>query len=263
MTGPTFTTLVDCVAAIWIDYGATTAAVQIYLPYWPYPTGTTLGSFLNPVDIILNGSITIHNGTGGVDAQAIHTRYNNLTMLWSEDNSYDLDTDPYIILRGQTLQYTVLDPWGNPADGTTWGGPGHWAGTDGMDIERLAVEMDMDGAANLGWLGSRYRLNGGWDWEDGQFVFSGANAIVSVNDKNGGNGVDLIGVSAAGNPIYALSLYERDNGELDKCDDPRNETPCLIIVEVDLDSRVLNVLDISNCMDLDATDIPDLTGIAF
>jgi hypothetical protein len=217
------------------------------------------------VHIVLNGSVTVHNGKGGVDEQVIHTRYNNLTMIWDETGAPDTGTDPFLTLRGQTMQYTVLDPHGNPAPGTTFGGPNHagW-NIDGMDIEKVHFESDVDGTNGQVWQTGKGETKGGFDNEDGAFAFTGPGGeIVSITDENGNYGMHLVGINPAnGNPIYNLSAYEKGDGEADKCGVPAN-APCKITLEIIPKLRILTVTAISGCTALDATDIPKLAGINF
>ena len=289
LTGTAFSTEVQCAAGWWRDYSTVVSgAEQIrYYPYSPAMVGITLGSIPNPVQIKVNGSITLAQGFGGVDEQLLHTRYNDLLQVWSTDG-LGMESNPYAIYNGQALDYRVLHPNGQPAAGTTWGGKtppfdsewfGHQIGMDAMFLESRRVKMDMDGENGTAFAPGDYSYRGGFDNEDLFFLFTEGNNIVSWGDKRGDlvlwkdfpnydmargmGGWRLVGVGAAGNPIYALSFFEKDNGEDDKCMIPQNKTPCQISVEIDPKLRTFDVLSIANCQALDAADAAKLTDVSF
>jgi hypothetical protein len=274
-TTPTFTHTVQCADGSFFDGKIVTVpadvTLQLEMPYNPFITRTRLGSFLAPVEIVLNGSVTVHNGAGGVDEQVIHTRYNNLTMIWDTTGTPDTATEPFLTLRGQAMQYTVLDPQGNPAYGTTRGGPNHvnpktmahLAPIDGMEIEELHFESDLDGSDNLVWETGEGEIKGGSDNEDGAFAFAGpGGGIVAVTDQNGRYGIHLVGINAGGNPIYNLSAYEKGAGEANRCGVPAN-APCKITIELDPKLRTFTVTAITGCTALNSDDIPKLAGVKF
>ena len=293
LQGTAFSDEVQCVRGKWYDVNPNTGHAFLdhyrYFPYSPLLTGTVLGSPFEPVQIKINGSITLALGAGGVDEQLVHTRYNNLSQVWSTDGQ-GMETNPYAIFNGQALDYRVLQPDGQPAWGTTWGGLrkgppidsewfGHQVGMDQMLIISRQVKMDMDGENGTDFEPGQYNYRGGFDNEDLFFIFTEGNNLVSVNDKNGSfvlyrdwpnlslargmGGWRLVGATAEGNPIYALSFYEKDNGEDDKCMIPQNKTPCRINVEVDPKLRTFDVLSIADCQALDTANIPGLTDVAF
>ena len=235
------------------------------VPVWAYLGGTLAGTQVNPLRLILNGSVTLHNGQAGVDEQALGIRYDNFTQLWSRDEVLDTGTDPFLTFNGQTMDYRVLDAQGNPVHGTTWGGAGKDPKNgplDGMEIDRRLVVADLDGEQGPVWETATFRLDEGRDNEDGLFVFSAGSAMVSVNDKHGSDGIHFAGKSAAGKQIWNLSFFEKGNGEADKCGDPQNE-PCRVTIELDPKARILDVTAVSNCQALDTGDIADLTGLTF
>jgi len=231
------------------------------VPVWTYLGGTLVGTQINPVKIILDGSVTLHNGQGGVNEQVLGIRYDNFTQLWSRDEVLDTGTDPFLTFNGQTMEYRVLDADGNSAHGTTFGGAGKGP-LDGMEIDRRLVVADMDGEQGPVWETATYLLDEGRDNEDGLFVFSAGSAMVSVNDKHGYDGIHFAGKSAAGKQIWILSFFEEGNGEADKCGDPQND-PCQVTIELDPKLRTLDVTQVSNCQALDVGDIADLTGLTF
>ena len=266
-----FTQNIQCAWGSYEDYFHATVADTytihelIQYPYYPWTTGVTLGTYGTPdvpVHIVLNGSITVHNGKGGVDEQVINTRYNKLTMVWGTGTP-STDTDPFLTMSGQTMHYRVLDPNGNPACGTTEGGPNHGCVLDEMDVEKASVESDQDGTLGAVWETGKYQGKAGYENEDGAFIFtSGGDAIVAVVNQAGRYGIQLVGINASGNPIYNVSVYEKGAGEANKCGVPAN-APCKITMEIDPQARTLTVTAISGCSKLDATDIPNLAGVKF
>ena len=273
---PTWTHTVECADGTWEDYtnvgtvSTTVTATHIY-PYEHEAVGVLIGDSISPVHAVVNGSVTIRYGKGGVDEQVISTRYNKLTMVWGTGTP-NTDTDPFITLQGQTMHYTVLDPFGSPASGTTWGGPNHNAPIDEMFIQKLRVESDQDGKTGAVWASGKFNVKNGFDSEDGGFLLTGnGDAIIALLDKNGNYqgevqsslGMHLIGINpTTGNPIYTMNAYEKGVGEANKCGVPAN-APCKITMEIDPKARTFTVTAISGCSILDATDIPKLTGVSF
>jgi len=266
------------------------AFAAILLPGCPGKGGGVARSAdkqFGPVTVVASDDgPTIAAGGGGVDEQLLHTRYNNLVQVWDTDGTGVLN-NPYAFYNGQALDYRVLDGNGEQALGTTWGGAmkdaplsilGYQIGEDRMLLLNRRVAMDMDGENGILFEKGQYSSRLGFDYEDYWFLFNEDNNIVSWNDKNGSRevafgpqwpslgfgGWRLVGATAAGNPIYALSFYEKGNTENDKCSVPQNKTPCHLEVEVDPEMREFDVLSISAaCQLLDAADIPSLTGVAF
>jgi len=295
--GVPFTHQIQCARGGWSDTLPNTGnanVLQVYnYPYSPLFTGTYLGTpTINPIEIVVNGSITLAMGGGGVDEQLLHTRYNNLVQVWDTDGTGVLN-NPYVVYNGQALEYRVLDANGTQALGTTWGGPNHgpapigniYGRTIGLDRQEILsrrVEMDMDGENGILFEKGQYSSRLGFDNEDYWFLFTEDNNIVSWNDKNGSlevqiahhpdwtspakgfGGWRLVGRNATtGNPIYALSFYEKGNTENDKCSVPQNKTPCHLEVEVDPELRTFDVLSIANCELLVPANILHLTNVAF
>jgi len=268
-TPPTFTNQVNCVYGLWVDsniqdtFPSTSTAltwvfrIQLLHPYHQYPQFTTTG----PLDVFLNGNMTIHHASADLNEQLIYTRYNNLTQVWDQDGSASTDTNPFVTLNGVSLEYTVLDPAGNPARGTTQGGLNK-GDFDGMEIDLLQVTLDLDGKDGPAQPTSRYRLNGGFDFEDGDFLFTDGSAIVSLHNEHGGWGVNVIDSDATGFTAV-FSFYEKGNGEQDQCGNPQNDSPCKVTVRVDPQARTLSVTDLLNCQALGMNDIPRLTDLTF
>ena len=215
-------------------------------------------------DVVYNGAVTLHAGTGEVDEQVLHTRYDHLTKLWDLDGTGLTDTNPVLTYDGQIMQYQVLTPLGAPAVGSTCALRGCGL-LDGMIIEDMQITMDRDGREGPGYQTGDYAVRRGSDFEDGAFLFTGPTAIVLSRDKQGG-GVAimspvsnmmlqgpagyLVGKSPAGLPIYALSLYDHDTLPDQICGDPFN-LPCWVKVEMDSKTRTFNVLEAENCSQID------------
>ena len=226
-------------------------------------------------DVVYQGEITLHSGAEDVDEQALYTRYNHFTKLWDVDGTGSTDTNPYLTYNGEVMEYYVLTLQGLVAEGSTCvGRPCSYP--DGMVIEDFALRMDRDGDAGSVYQTGDYQVRRGTDFEDGAFIFSGAGSAIVLSRDKQGNAVQmlspvpglgliwgpagyLVGQSAAGLPVYALSLYDRDSLPELACGDPM-ANPCWVQVELNSKARTFSVLEAVNCshLDLGASDWSDI-----
>jgi len=150
----------------------------------------------------VNGSITYHNGVGGVDEQTIEITYRFLHLelhdfiQTSFQNLLDLD-NASLMLSGQHLVYRVLDPTGFPALGTT-GRP------DGMDIFDVYVDVDDDGDLPAQAPG-KYRLQLAMDWEDGLVFLHKSDAVLPPRPAF------PVAPGAGAGVSYLFTFYDRDH----------------------------------------------------
>ncbi len=150
----------------------------------------------------VNGSVTFHNGVGGVNEQTIEITYHRLHFELHDFLQLDfksrLDLDNAdLMLQGRRLVYRVLNPDGSPALGTT-GLP------DGMDIFDVDVNVDDDGYLPVQAPG-KYRLRLAMDWEDGLVFLHKTDAVLPSRPAfpvapGSGTGVS-----------YTFTFYDRDH----------------------------------------------------
>jgi hypothetical protein len=150
----------------------------------------------------VNGSVTFHNGVGGVNEQTIEITYHRLHFELHDflqldfKSRLDLDNADFL-LRGRRLVYRVLNPDGSPALGTT-GLP------DGMDIFDVDVDVDDDGFLPAQAPG-KYRLRLAMDWEDGLVFLHKTDAVLSSRPAFPVAPGPGTGVS------YTFTFYDRDH----------------------------------------------------
>jgi hypothetical protein len=197
----------------------------------------------------VNGSVTYHNGVGGVDEQLIEISYRRLNFELHDyiqkqfQDVVDLDNASFT-LRGEHLVYRVLDPTGAPAIGTT-------GNFDGMDIFDVKVNVDDDGILNNQAPG-KYRLRLAMDWEDGMVLLRKNNAILPIQYTAGtGSGVS-----------YLFTFYDVDHLKADG-----NGVGCQVQVEnVNDAARTFDIMDPVTSVPPLTTPCPEVnpgTGIEF
>jgi hypothetical protein len=231
---------------------------------WTSGHTTTLTSAWSSADI-WDGAVALNYGVSNVDEQLYHTRYNKLTKVWDQDgtgNGLDtVDNAPFVVLSGEKMEYRVVDPGGWMTGGTTsryknvltqpFPFPyGQENMPDGMEIDRLNVQVDHDGKSGTVFPTGKYTAKRGEDWEDGMFAFSdGGSAIVKFY------GATFISGDTTGE-VFDLNFFDKDNPGNYLCETAQG-TPCVVQVHIGYTTRLLDILS-STCADVK----PD-TGIKY